>query len=165
MMNISLLLSFLSMTEKTAHMSLNQLESTLNEYFAKKAPPLPSKAKETLVQLAPWLVIIGIVLSVPAVLALFGFGAFMSAVPFGAMAMAGAAPMYLLSIAFLVASMALQGMAIQGLFARSYKAWRLLFIAALVNGVYQLLTGNISGLIIGWLIGFYILFQVKEYYK
>jgi hypothetical protein len=55
---------------------MNQLIKWLDLYFGQKAPQLPGKAKEFLVKIAPWLAIIGVVLAIPAILAVFGFSRF-----------------------------------------------------------------------------------------
>lgn len=49
---------------------LNQLETKLEDIFGKQAPQLPPNIKELLVKIAPYLAILGVVISVPAILAL-----------------------------------------------------------------------------------------------
>lgn len=64
---------------------LSQIEGLLDEYMVKKAPfAIPMNAKETIVKIAPYLVIVFAVITIPAVLALFGFASL-----FGAVAMMG----------------------------------------------------------------------------
>jgi hypothetical protein len=147
--------------------SLNQLEGMLDEYLGHKAPALPDNAKETLVSFAPYLAIIGIVISLPAIFAILGIGAMM-----GPLSAFGGVPYmmsyglgYYLSIAVLVVSVVLEGMAIPGLFKRSIGAWRLMYYAALVSFVASVLQGNLGGALLGAVIGMYFLFQVKALYK
>jgi len=69
------------MQEKTASVSKNplkQLENLLDLYLGQKAPSLPDNFKETIVNLAPWLIIIMIVLASPAIFAFLGIGALLA---------------------------------------------------------------------------------------
>jgi hypothetical protein len=147
---------------------LSQLEDTLEVYLVKKAPfSIPENWKELIVQFAPYLTILGIVVSVPAVFAVLGLGALVS--PFTAFL----GPRYALSYSFnyilsmvaLVVVIVLAAMAVPGLFKRQEKAWRFLFYASLVNVVSGFFGGDWVGMIIGTLISWYVLFQVREYYK
>jgi hypothetical protein len=56
-------------------------------------------------------------------------------------------------------------MAIPGLFARKATGWRFMYWAQLVGVVSNLASLNIMGAIIGAIIGFYFLFQIKSHYK
>jgi hypothetical protein len=143
--------------------NLTELEATLNEYFGKKAPALPTNVKEAIVKYGPWISLILLVLSLPAVLALIGLGALLS--PFAFMGGAHAGFMYVLAVLFLVVGLVMEALAIPKLMKREKAGWNLMFYSTLLNGVYNLLSFNITGLIIGLLIGFYFLFQVREYYK
>jgi len=147
---------------------LSQLEDTLEVYLVKKAPfSIPENWKELIVQFAPYLTILGIIVSVPAVFAVLGLGALVS--PFTAFL----GPRYVLSYSFnyvlsmvaLAVVIVLAAMAVPGLFKREEKAWRFLFYASLVNVVSGFLGGDWVGMIIGALLSWYVLFQVKEYYK
>jgi hypothetical protein len=158
------------MAQKNADLkqALGQLEETLKTYMVKKAPfSIPENWKELIVQFAPYLTILGIIVSVPAVFAVLGLGALVS--PFTAFL----GPRYALSYSFnyvlsmvaLVVVIVLAAMAVPGLFKREEKAWRFLFYASLVNVVSGFLGGDWVGMIIGALLSWYVLFQVKEYYK
>ena len=148
--------------------ALRQLEETLKFYLVKKAPfSIPKNWKELIVRFAPYLTILGIIVSVPAVFAVLGLGALVS--PFTAFL----GPRYALSYSFnyvlsmvaLVVVIVLAAMAVPGLFRREEKAWRFLFYASLVNAVSGFLGGDWVGMIIGTLLFWYVLFQVKEYYR
>jgi len=147
---------------------LNQLEAVLDEYLVKKAPALPNNIKELIVQFAPWLIGLGLLMSLPAVLALIGvgslFGSF-SYLGYYGYRVGGFGGSYMISMIFMVISLVLEAMALPGLFAKSRKGWQMLFYATLVSAVSSLLSFNIGGLIIGTLLGMYLLFQVKSYYK
>ena len=61
--------------------------------------------------------------------------------------------------------MGLQVMAIPGLFKRKIKSWRLLFYISLISALLSLVKFDLGGLIVGTGISWYILFQIKSYYK
>ena len=141
--------------------TLGKVEDVLNEYFGKKAPALPANIKEILVKLAPYLTILGVILSVPAILGVLGMGV----VPYGAAWMMGVGYRYYLGIAFMLVTVVLEALAIPGLLARKKQGWNWIYYSVLVNMVYMLVSFNIVGLLIGTLIGMYVLFQVRTYYK
>lgn len=145
---------------------MNQLNKTLELYLVKKAPALPKNIKEILVKLAPWLTIIGVVLSIPAILAFFGLSAMMSGLPYGAYGMMRAGGGFsLLAALFLVATAVLEALAIPGLMKQKMAGWNFLYWGVLVNAVYSLLSYDIIGMLVSVLISLYLLFQVKSYYK
>lgn len=144
-------------------MDTSKLESQLEPIFTKKLPNLPDNAKDTIVKLAPYLAIIGVVLSLPAVLTVLGLGAV--AAPFAALGGITSFTGYSLTILFVIAGAVIMAIAIPGLFKRTLSAWRLMFYSSLVSAVSSLLAFNLGSLIIGTAISFYILFQVKSYYK
>jgi hypothetical protein len=133
----------------------------LDYYLVKKAPfQLPDNVKEWLVQYGPWITIVVLVLTLPALLALLGLGAVL--VPFGAVGYG--ASFGLLAIG-LVVEIALTVMALPGLFARKMSGWTLLLYARLVSIVAHLLAGAIVSALVGGLISLYVLFQVRPLYK
>lgn len=144
---------------------MNGLTDTLEMYFVKKAPALPKGVKEFLVKIAPWLEIIGVVMTIPAIFAIFGFNAMMFGTPYGGYVAARAGFNFTFAMLFLIISFALMILSIPGLFKRSKMGWNYVFFAVLVNAVYSLLNGQIFSLIVGTILSFYLLFQVKSYYK
>lgn len=148
--------------------ALKSLEDTLELYFGKKAPALPKQWKEIIVKLAPYLTILGVILGVPAVLALFGVGTVLAPLGFLGGAIVGRPFLgfnFYLTAIFLVVILVFEALAISGLMKRSMGGWRWLFYASLVNVVQNVVYFNLGGLIIGGALSFYFLFQVKEYYK
>jgi hypothetical protein len=137
---------------------MNQLINWLGGLFS-KAPALPAKAKEVIVKIAPWLALIGIVVSVPAVLALIGLGSYFSAYGYG-MYSSGVS----LAVIFAIALIVLNALAFPGLSKRTISGWNFSFYSVLVSAIQNILMGNIGSLIIGLAIGLYILFQVRSYY-
>jgi len=142
---------------------LSQLESQLELYLVDKAPAIPKEWKELMVKIAPWLTLVMAILALPAILAVLGLGAFV--LPFSYMGGFRAGAGFTISWIFSLAVLALDIMAIPGLFKRSRQAWYLLYYAALLGAVQSLISFNLGGLIIGTLLSLYLLFQVKEYYK
>jgi hypothetical protein len=133
----------------------------LDYYLVKKAPiQLPDNAKEWLVQYGPWITVVLLVLTLPALLALLGLGAVL--VPF-------AGPGYASGFGFfaigLLVQTALTVMALPGLFARKMSGWTLLFYARLVGIVANLLAGAIVSAVVVGVLSLYILFQVRPLYK
>ncbi len=145
-----------------------QLDNICEEYLVKKAPGLPENIKELLVKIAPWVSLVGVILGIPAVLAIFGLSAFVMPLGFLGGIMSGRpffGVTYLVSVAFLVVTLVLEALAIPGLFKRSKQGWMFAYYAVLVSAVSNLVSFNLGGLIIGTLIGLYILFQLKSYYR
>lgn len=139
---------------------MDALINWLNVWFGQKAPALPTKAKEVIVKVAPWLALIGIAFAVPAIFALIGIGSALGRL--GAYGYGyGYASWYWI---FSAATIVLNVLALPGLFKPSKSGWMFSFYSVLVGGVSSLVMMNLGSLIIGLAIGFYILFQVKAYY-
>lgn len=136
---------------------MEKLEKVLGEYLVKKAPALPKNIKEVVIKFAPWVVMLMMVMSVPAILAILGTGyGYGYGVNYG---------MYWVSIGVLVVTLILEGLALKGLLDKTKSGWRMMFYATLVSAVHNVLVGSWVGLIVGTLISLYVLFQVREYYK
>jgi len=146
---------------------MNELEKVLTEYFGQKAPQMPMGLKTFLVSIAPYLAILGVAMAVLAIFPLIGLSSYgygmMSA--YGMMQGSYFGSMMIISLVAMIAMAGLEVMAIPGLFAKTLTGWRYMFYAQLVSLVSSLLMMNIIGFIIGAVIGFYILFQVKSLYK
>ena len=144
----------------TSDQAPKDLIGFLDFYLVKKAPfQLPSEVKEFLVKFGPWIALVFLVLSLPALLVMLGIGtAFM---PFGG-AVYSVGFTYLTVV--LLAQLVLLALALPGLFKRKMSAWRLIFYSELVSIAFSLLSGSILGAIIGGLIGLYILFQIRPLY-
>ncbi len=154
------------MAEVNYKNSLGQLEATLDEYFGKKAPALPQNAKELIVKIAPFLAIISAIFTLPAILLLLGLGGLATVLsPFGGVSSVASIPTMWVSILILIPVVILEVIAIPGLFAKAAKAWRYMYWAELITVVSSLVQLNIVGAILSAIIGFYILFQIKSFYK
>ena len=148
---------------------VDQLEAILDEYMIKKAPfELPAGVKEFIVNVSPYLIIIFAILALPIILAAAGITAIFA--PFAMMGGYGLGHGFglgaIISIAVTTAVIVMEFMAVPGLFKRTKASWRILFYASILSLFGSIISiSGILGGIIGAIIGWYILFQVKELYK
>ena len=138
----------------------------LNYYLVEKAPvQLPKGLKDFLVKYAPIASIILGVFCAMGALAIFGVSAVLS--PFvllgngGANALGGA---FLGSIILAIIAV-MYFMAYPGLKARKLAGWTFLFYIETLNILNSLLDVRILNALVGGLIGYYFLFQIRSYYK
>ncbi len=146
---------------------LNEADKFFEDIYIKKAPfNIPENWKEIIVKVAPYLNILGIIMALMALPVLLGFGALSSML--GVASGAALNPLNnifgILTLVFTLASLVLSIMAAQGLFKRKASAWKLLFYNSLLNAVQSVLMLNITGLVVTFIIGFYVLYQVKAKY-
>lgn len=147
------------MTDDTTQAPID-LIGFLDLYLVKKAPfQLPDNVKEWIVQCAPWITVVLLAMSLPGLLLALGFGAIF--LPFAG----GYAPGFGLAWIVLLVELGLEVSALPGLFARTLNGWNLTFYPRVVAAVYSAVTFSVGGLLIGGLIGLYILFQVRPLYK
>mgnify|MGYP003394660955 CR=1 FL=1 len=137
-----------------------QLVKPLEDLYA-KAPALPTGAKDFIVSITPWLALIfGVLLVLSSVGAL---------APFSTYAGVGGSAMWLMVYSVLgIAEGALMILAFSGLKNKKLVGWNWLFwaeIIGLVSPIVSLRFGGLLGAIVGAVIGFYFLFQIKSYYK
>ena len=133
----------------------------LDYYLVKKAPfQLPDNAKEWIVKYGPWIAVVLILLGLPVILFALGLGTIL--LPFGGY---GYATGFTYFTILVFVELALDIAALPGLFARRMQGWRLIFYARIIGVVSSLLMANIIGALVGGLISFYILFQVRPLYE
>jgi hypothetical protein len=133
----------------------------LDFYLVKKAPfQIPEGGREWIVKFGPWITVVLLIISLPALLFVLGVGT--ALMPFGGVYYARG---FGLAAAFLVVTLGLEVAALPGLFARKMSGWNLIFYAQLVGLVHSLLSYNIVGGLLGALIGLYVLFQIRMKYK
>ncbi len=142
---------------------LSTLEDTLDLYLVKKAPSIPTNIKDLIVKFGPYLVALSLLASLPSVLALFGLGSLYRGL--GVFRTYPLSTGYQLSLLIMTVSFVLVAIALPGLFSKKLSSWRYLFYSGLVSFVYSLIYGNIISALLSTLIGFYLLFQIKSYYK
>ena len=141
---------------------LVDLEKKIEDYSNKKAPKLPKGIVNFIVKYGPYLMVIGLVFSIPFILTAIGLNALIPAAFMGGLRVA-----YRFSVWNLVtlATIVLQIIALPGLFKRKLSAWRLLFYISLIDAVLYLITFQLGNLILGTIISWYLLFQIKKEYK
>lgn len=135
----------------------------LDYYLVTKAPfQIPEGAKEWIVKFGPWIDLILLIVFLPALLAIFGLSSLFAS--YAVLGITTYTTWYWVGIVVLVAQLVLQVIALPGLFARKMVGWTFLFYSQIVSLVYSVVTGNILSAIIGALIGFYVLFQIRSKY-
>jgi len=112
--------------------------------------------KVFIVKFEPWITVVLLILSLPALFIVLGLSEAVVAV--------GVAYGLLWSVAFCL-HLVLMGLALPGLFARKMSGWTLMFYAQIVSVVSSLASYQVVGALIFGLISFYILFQVRSLYK
>lgn len=141
---------------------LDELEVKLEEIFTKKVWQLPTKVKDIIVKILPYLSVLALVVIIPLVLSLIGLTMFS---PFAYMGGFRAGIGYSVSIIFALVTGVLAIIIVPGLFKKEKKAWKVMYWISLINAVSNLLKMDLGGLIIGTGLSWYVLFQIKEYYK
>ena len=154
---------------------LSPLLKVLDENYA-KAPALPKKWTDLIVNFAPWLALLGGVLGL-----LFGvmgllaslslFGLVTAVAPLGVYG-ATYGPQYIIAVVVgalvLLATGVLLLMAYPSLKARKEKGWNLMFyvlVLGIVSSIASLNVFSILMSVVVALIEYYFLYQVKSYYK
>lgn len=149
------------MAEK--QMLMDKWTKMMEDWFA-KFPPLSPNIREVLVKVAPWLALVFGVLGVFGALAATGIMAALS--PFmvlgGGLSVAAGG---LAGAVLALVSSVLMLMAFSGLRDRKMAGWKWSFYSQLVSVVSSVVALNLVGAVVGAMIGFYLLFQIKSYYK
>ena len=145
-----------------AQQSVDGVIVTVGDWFA-KLPALPANWREGLVKIIPWIAIIFGVLGVVLSIASFGILAFLS--PLVAMGGGlGAVASGPLAAVFLFVSSLLLVLAYKGTKDRRYAGWRFLFFSEVVSLGSAVVFFSVGGIFWG-LVSFYLLFQIRSYYK
>lgn len=142
---------------------LGDVEEKLNLYFGKKAPAMPENIKELIVKYSPYISVAVLVFSLPALLLAFGLTTI--AMPFAYVNSIHSGFNFSITALISLASLAFEVLAIPGLFKRTKQAWKFMFYASLISLLSSLLDLKLGQLIINGAISFYILFQIRSYYK
>ena len=154
---------YMAKTQSTVTDSLRTLETSIEKIvLGKSIPALPDNVKEIIVKLSPWFAAISMLILLPVILAAFGISAI--ALPFSYLGGLNMGFGYTLGLVFSFGMIVLELMAIPGLFKREQRAWRLIFYSTLLSLLQQLFRFDVVGLVIGAVISFYFLFQVKSKY-
>lgn len=148
------------MKKSTLKQLLINLEDKLEEIFVDKNPyQIPKNIKELLVDYGPYLLAVFLFFQLEDVLKIhfLNFSFFKLGLRMGLF--------YQLQKLFLIISLVIQAVALPGLFQKKLTSWRLFFYISLLWIIIDVLIFDIFGLIISSLFSWYILFQIKEYYK
>lgn len=145
--------------------TLKKLDTTLESVFVTKAPALPDDIQDVIVRYGPYLVIIGVLLGAASIVSMTGLRSL-------SMQYVGSheymrmyeqiSPLFTLSYAL---ALVFQGLAIPGLLKKTKQGWTYLWYGTLVSIVSNLIQVNVAGLVIGALLGLYVLYQVKKHYS
>ena len=137
----------------------------LGDWYA-KAPPLPKRWCERLVSIIPILTLIFGIIGI--ILTIGGLGVFTTTSPLavvgGPAAMSAYGTGFLMELIYLVGWVLFLA-AYPGLKGRKLKGWKLLFWSEVVFLIGGLVSMAILSAIIGALIAFYFLYQIRSYYK
>lgn len=136
--------------------------TTVEDLF-KKLPNLPKNVQEVIVTITPWIALIFGILGVLGGIAGLGIlTAFSPVLVLGGST--SSAGMGIVSVILGLASSVLLLMAFPGTKARKLKGWNWLFWSEAVSLVSAVIAFSVGGVVFA-LIGFYLIFQIKSYYK
>lgn len=142
-----------------------ELIEALQKWFD-KAPALPTNAKDILVRITPIVVLIFGILGIVGALA--GLGALTVLAPFsvygGTRAMVSYGNGFIATLIWLGSAVLLLA-AFPGTRARKLQGWTFLFWSEVVSLIGSFVAFSFFSGVIGALIGFYLLFQIKSHYK
>ena len=139
-----------------------QLAKPLEDIFA-KAPSLPANAREVLVQFAPWISLIFGVLLVLVSLGGLGIGSVLA--PFAMYAGVGNTMFLMVASILGIVQGVVMVLAFSPLKKKAVAGWNWWFWAEILSVVAAVVSFNLLGAVINAVIGFYLLFQVRSYYK
>ena len=148
---------------------LEGLEGFFDTYLRIKAPfHLPPSVKEFIVKFGPWITLVLLILAAIVIvpLALIAFGLTAVTLPYSAATgYASNSVMGFVQIIIGVVVLVMEAVAIPKLLKRQLSGWKLVYWASLLSAVSSLISLQVVSLILGLVIGMYILFQIREYYK
>lgn len=146
--------------KKKQSFNLKTLETTLEKYFGKQAPQLPKGIKKIIVDFGPWLLILGLLLSLPNLITYFGFSSV-----YPRYYMWRRSTLGMVSVVISLVTYGFSIAALPGLLKKSIKGWRLMFYSSLISLLNPLITLNLISLAVSAVISWYVLFQIKSSYK
>ena len=128
-----------------------------------KLPPLPSNWRDVIVSITPWLALIFGIIGVLGSLGAVGVLTFLA--PFMVLGGGiGVASGGVIGAVLALAASVLLVLAFPGTRSRKMSGWKLLFWSETVSIVSSVVAFSAAG-VVGALIGYYILFQIKSHYK
>lgn len=139
-----------------------KLAKPLEDLFV-KAPALPSSARELLVSVAPWISLVFGVLLV--LVSLGGLGVGSALAPFAMYAGVGNTMFLMVASILGILQGVVMVLAFSGLKRKALAGWNWWFWAEVLSVVAAVVAFNLVGAVVNALVGFYLIFQVKSYYK
>lgn len=137
------------------------LEKELEPVFLQKFPPFSESVKEFLVEYGPYFILVLSILGVIGILTALGVGS--AAIGMGAVS-AGLGLAFYAGIAMGAITLIMYLMAFTPLRARKRAGWNLLYYALLLGLLSSLVQLHILAAVVGGVIGFWVLFQIREKY-
>ena len=137
------------------------LEKELEPIFLEKFPPFSEGLKEGIAQFGPYVLLVFSILGIIGLLGAAGIGGL--AIGLGGFPI-GTGFRYYIGILVAILIVVMYLMAFSPLKARKKSGWNLIYYALLVSLLSSLIQFNIFGFIVGGLLGFWVLFQVREKY-
>ncbi len=141
--------------------SIDKYIDTVEDYF-KKLPQLPKGGREFIVMVLPWVALIFGILGLLGAISSLGLFSYFSAMYWGAAnSIVG---LGIVSLVLGILSALLLLMAFLGLSKKQERGWKFIYYSEVVALVSSIVTVSLFGVIMV-LLGFYILYQVRSYYK
>ena len=138
------------------------LEKELEPIFLEKFPEFPDHVKEVIVRYGPYILLILSIIGLLGILTAFGVGG--AAISSIGVAAYGTGFGFYVGIALNIVTLVLYLMAFSPLRARKKEGWNLIYYALLISLLVNLIQLNIIGALIGGIVGFWILFQIRSKY-
>lgn len=142
---------------------LKKTEAFFDQYLGKQAPSFPDNLKQGIVQFGPWILVVLLIIGFFGIFA--GFGLMIAQVPALLGRGLGEALVVITSMVLTIGIFILQALAVPGLFKTKKNAWYMVYYATLLGFVQALLVMNILFGTLFTILGLYILFQIKSFYK
>ncbi|HLD07460.1 MAG TPA: hypothetical protein VJB60_00125 [Candidatus Peribacterales bacterium] len=154
-----------------AEKQMNALETWMAPLFG-KAPHLPENIRQGLATIAPWAALIFGIIGILGIFSIFNMLSMFSAIPHNVV-IPGIRTMYPVAIVTLVIggiASVLQVLAFKPLQARRKKGWNFLFYANTLSTTTVIINlllsyGGAIGGVIGILIGYWLLFEIRGIYR
>jgi hypothetical protein len=136
------------------------LEKELEPIFLEKFPPFSENVKEFLVTYGPYFILILSIIGVFGLLMAFGIGS----AALGMGAVPGIGFNFYLGVGLGIITLIMYIMSFNPLRARKRAGWNLIYYAVMIGVLSSLIQLNLFAAIIGAVLGFWILFQIREKY-
>lgn len=134
---------------------------SVGDYF-KKLPELPRGGREFFVMVLPWIALIFGALGVLSAISAFGiFSYFAPGMYWGGVDVVGRG---MISVVLSLVSSVLLLMAFKGTKEKRSQGWKLFYYSEVVMLVSSIVLFSVAGIIMN-LLGFYILYQIRSYFR